>query len=156
MHQLWDRASAFTAANNQITADSAGAGPGGLVRRSKAGARRLVGTGPARWETLRQADDKMGPAAGRRVEVDPAPVCLDDPVADRQPQPRPTTDRLGREKRFEDLIADRRLDSRAGVDDVDFDLTRGESGADGHLPPSGQASRALFRRLSTTWLIWAG
>src|SRR5208337_4234842 len=131
MHQLWDRASAFTAANNQITADSAGAGPGGLVRRSKAGARRLVGTGPARWETLRQADDKMGTAAGRRVEVDPAPVCLDDHVADR------------------------RLDSRAGVDDVDFDLTRGESGADGHLPPSGQASRALFRRLSTTWLIWA-
>src|SRR5207253_1172015 len=65
---------------------------------SRTAARRPCGSDLGRWGIPGQADNQMGASAGRGVDVDPTPVLLDDPVADRQAQPRPLTDRLGREE----------------------------------------------------------
>ena len=81
-------------------------------------------------------------------------VLLDDPVADREPQPGPFADRLGGEERVEDPFADRRLDAAAGVGDVDPDalgLGLGTRADRDGIRPAVQASMAFMSRLTTTW-----
>src|SRR6185312_13271047 len=69
----------------------------------------------------RDPDGEAGPLARSGLDLDGPVVLLDDPVADREPQPGPLAQRLGGEERVEDPIADRRIDAAAGVGDLDPD-----------------------------------
>src|SRR5262249_42159321 len=48
----------------------------------------------------READAEPGAGAGRALDVDPAAVLGDDPVANAQAEPGPAADRLGGEERL--------------------------------------------------------
>ena len=85
-------------------------------RRAKVGG-GCPGPGGRQGET--HGESRTG--ARGRLEVDRPAVVLDDPVAHRQAQAGPLADRLGGEERVEDLVADRRLDARAVVGDLDLD-----------------------------------
>ena len=69
----------------------------------------------------RQPEEYPRSPAGRRLEVDHAPVVPHDPVAHRKAQPSPHPDRLGGEERLEDLLPELRVDPGTIVGDLDLD-----------------------------------
>src|SRR4051812_49638988 len=58
-----------------------------------------------------QVDREARSPAGGRRDLDPAVVLVDDAITDAESQARPLADRLGREERIEDPLADRFLDA---------------------------------------------
>src|SRR5262245_28533287 len=74
----------------------------------------------------------MGSLPGRRLEVDPAPMLLNNAVTDAQPQTYALAERFGREERIEDLVANGRIDAVAVVDDVNLDGAGKCRGSHGH------------------------
>ena len=95
-----------------------------------------------------------GAGAGR---LDLAAVLGDDPVADRQPQPRPLAGAAAREERLEDVLQHLRRHAAAGVrEDQLGHAVALRAGVIVSVPPSSMLSRALTTRFRTTCLIsWA-
>jgi hypothetical protein len=81
-----------------------------------------VGRGRSQWvETVARRAMRGSRTMNREHRPgDDSAVHLDDPVADRQAQPGPLADRLGREERVEDFVADLRIDAAAGIGDLDL------------------------------------
>src|SRR5439155_13828866 len=65
------------------------------------------------------AEDRAVPRLAHEREL--APMPFDDPVAEREAEPGPLPDRLRREERLEDPVADLGRDTRARVLDVEPD-----------------------------------
>src|SRR5215470_8928071 len=81
----------------------------------------------------RQGEGEGGAEAGRAAHVDLAAMLLDDPVNQREPEPRPLF--LGREERLEEMGQIARRDAFARVTDRDLEALAANGGCDAELPP---------------------
>ena len=106
-----------------------------------------------------QEDAELGPLAGPALDLDPAAVPGDDPVADREAQAGPLAHRLGGEERVEQLgqRPRRRSRSRCRGSRARPSRPRGRVANRIRPPRAGPSTRspgtALIRRLRITWLI---
>src|SRR6516225_4397227 len=88
----------------------------------------------------RQADCEFGEIAGAAVDLDRAAVLLrDDVPADRKPETRPFSGRLGREKWLKQLVPDFGRDAGAVVAHPDLDRVAQVAGRH----PEGRAIAGL-------------
>src|SRR5215471_5475049 len=79
----------------------------------------------------RQADRELGELAEHTVDLDRSSMLLgDDVVADREPETRPFSSRLGREERLKQLVPDFGRDAGAVVAHPDLDRLAEIAGRD--------------------------